>query len=307
MRRMMVAAMIAFTATMSLARPASAGSMTYVSLGDSVAFGETTFQNNPSAGNRGYAKMYNEYLGSQNGGVNPKLVNLAIDGETSNSFSTASGRVPPVAGITDQMLAGYNTHYTNTPNESQNIKFFQVIGNQLAQGNTISNITVSLGGNDLFALASAPGFQGSTPASQQMQLTAALGTFASNYTSLLGEIKALVPNAKVSLLGEYNPFPATPNSPYAPFAAPAIQALNAVIKGLAQQSGATYVDTYTPFVGKESALTYITAIPGDVHPNAAGYAAITGQLEAVPEPSTLAILGLGLAAIAVKARRRRTV
>ena len=264
MRRMMVAA-LAVTATMSLARPASAGSMTYISLGDSVAFGETTFQNNPSAGDRGYAKFYDQYLASQNGGTAPKLINLAIDGETSTSFTSASGQVPPTSGISDQMLATWNTHYANTPTESQNIKFLQAVGNQLAQGNTISNITVSLGANDLFTLANSPGFLTLSPAAQQQQLAAALGTFATNYTNLLGEIHALVPDAKVSLLGEYNPFPATPNSPYAPFAAPAIQALNAVIKNLAAQSGSSYVDTYTPFVGNESTLTYITKIPGDVH------------------------------------------
>ena len=302
MRRMLVAALF-LTAPTCLTRPASAGQMTYLSLGDSIAFGETDFQHNPSAGDRGYVKLYDQYLAGQNGGVAPKVVNLAIDGETSSSFMSTSGRVPPASGISDAMLASYNTHYGNTA-ISQNTKLIQTIGNQMAQGNTVSNVTISLGANDLFTMAGTPGFLTASPADQQAMLAATLGKFATNYANILAEVKALVPNAHVSLLGEYNPFPATPSNPLNAVAAPAIQGLNATIKGLAKAFGADYVDTYSAFVGREADLTHMVDIPGDVHPNAKGYAAIATQVEAVPEPSSLAVLGLGGVSLALGARRR---
>ena len=40
---------------------------------------------NPSDGNRGFVSGYAGYLASQNGGVAPNVVNLAIDGETIRS------------------------------------------------------------------------------------------------------------------------------------------------------------------------------------------------------------------------------
>ncbi len=304
MRGTIVAALL-MVSPLSFASSASAGAMTYLSLGDSLAFGETDFQHNPSAGDRGFVKAYDQFLAGQNGGIAPRIVNLAIDGDTSSSFLSGSGRVPPASGISDANLASYNSRYAANPNVSQNLKMVQAIINQWSQGNTIGHVTISLGSNDLFALAGQPGFLTSSPAVQQAGLAQALSTFSTNYGNLLGEVKGLLPNASVTLLGTYNPFAATPNSPYAAFGAPAIQALNATIQGLAKQNGANYADTYTPFVGHESQYTYITTIPGNVHPNAAGYAAIASAVEAVPEPSTLAALGFGIAALAVRARRRR--
>ena len=47
-------------------------------------------------------------LAAQNGGVRPNVVNLAIDCETSTSFFSGAGRVPPVTGRTDAILASEN-------------------------------------------------------------------------------------------------------------------------------------------------------------------------------------------------------
>ena len=121
---------------------------------------------------------------------------------------------------------------------------------------------------------------------------------------MLAQVHALLPNAKVLALGEYNPFPGQPGNPLNAIAGPAIQGLNATIQGVAKSWGAQYVDTASAFVGHEADYTYITQ-GGNVHPNAAGYAAIATQAEAVPEPSTLAVMGLGSLALAVTARRRR--
>src|SRR4051812_24396015 len=61
MRRTILAALItSSTLASALAgpRPAAAAMVTYLSLGDSVAFGETDFTGNPSFGDRGYDRPY---------------------------------------------------------------------------------------------------------------------------------------------------------------------------------------------------------------------------------------------------------
>ena len=100
-----------------LAQDARAGGIqTYLSLGDSIGFGETVFMNNPacgsysdpSNGDRGFVAMYANSLASRYG-YRPNVINLAVDGETSSTFTTGVGRVPPGAGFTDASLAELNT------------------------------------------------------------------------------------------------------------------------------------------------------------------------------------------------------
>lgn len=300
-----IATLFGLVVGLSLSLNAHAGSMTYLSIGDSIAFGETTFANNPSNGDRGFVADFASNLAAQNGGIRTLVVNTAIDGETSTSFFTGSGRILSIPGTTDQTVAAWNTNYATNPAISQNILMQESILGARASGNPVGVVTISLGANDLFTLASSPSFLSASPASQQAMLMQTLSNIAGNYATVLGEIHALAPAAKVFTLGEYNPFPGEPGNPLAGIAGPAIQGLNATIQALAAKFGTQYVDTFTPFVGHESAYTYIAAIPGDVHPNALGYSVIAGRIEATPEPSTLAVIRLGFAGLAVAARRRR--
>ncbi len=185
----------------------------------------------------------------------------------------------------------------------------QTIAAQQAAGNTIPYVTVSLGANDLYGLVSNPSFFTFTAAQQQAQVLAVLGTVQSNYTNLLFELKSLLPNAQIVLVGYYNPFAALTGTPVAAVAPLAVQGLNSVIAGEAAAFvGVSYIDTYSAFLGKEAADTYITTLAfgsPNIHPTAAGYQIIEQQLSVVPEPGSFCLMGLGIVALTAGALRRR--
>jgi lysophospholipase L1-like esterase len=307
MRRGLILAAVMFLAIAS--GTSVQGGQTYLSLGDSLAFGETVFSTDPaygpyadpSNGDRGFVSMYANFLG-QATGVRPTVINLGVDGETTSSFSSGAGRVPPGPGFTDNALAELNTHYTGATPPTQASLLASTISSQSSAGNTITNVTISLGSNDLFALAL------SDP-NAATDLPAALALFRANYESLLTSIRASLPNANISLLGSYDPFTATPSSPFATLAAVAIPLLNSEIQIVAGEFNAHYVDLFnTPLTTDASHYTLILN-QGDVHPFFdKGYSVIATQLESVPEPSSIVTLGLGLIASAfgvTRSRRRK--
>ena len=67
-----IAALALMVTALGPGRSGMAGSMqTSLALGDSMAFGETDFTQNPSNGDRGYVSGYANWLGTQGGGVRP--------------------------------------------------------------------------------------------------------------------------------------------------------------------------------------------------------------------------------------------
>jgi len=312
MRRTTFAALV-LVATMNPSQPAAAASVD-IALGDSITFGETNLQYIPSFGDRGYVSLYADYLAGLNGGIRPNVINLAIDGETSGSFTSGVGRVPPVVGRTDAVLAAENLNYNPNALVPQNTLFLSTVASQQSAGNTIDTVSISLGFNDLIALASSP-----NTANQLLAPT--LATYRNNYSALLAEVRQSLPNAHLLLLNYYNPFPADPTNPAAPIAAAGGPLLNNTIRDLAAEYGGFYVDTFTPFVGREAQLTFqddmpagATVLPpfggtlplGNVHPNAVGYQVIAAQAKAVPEPSSWASsLGVGVALVLGSSWQRR--
>jgi len=292
---------------------ASADSV-YLGLGDSITFGETDLSYVPSSGNRGYVADFAKTLASQNGGKAPLVANLAIDGETAASFMSGAGRTTPVMGRTDAQLAAENLNYANSPAAPQANMLQSLVASESAAGNTINNISISLGFNELAALANLP-------ASQALAaLPGTLATYQANYTKVLTEIRSLEPGANLYLLGYYNPFPANPTNPAAPIFAQGGPELNSIIQMLATEFNASYVNTNAAFLGNESALTYISQYPagatspgadpgiepiGNVHPNSAGYQVIANQITATPEPSSLGLIGFALVGFGAVRRMSR--
>ncbi len=178
-------------------------------------------------------------------------------------------------------------------------------------------MTITLGFNELAALASLP------PAQALAAIPATLAAYQTNYTAVLNEVRGLLPDAHLSLLGYFNPFPSDPTSPAAPIFNAGGAELNAIIAQLASEYGAAYVDNFTPFLGHEAQYTYLALQPagssvpdpyggvlpiGNVHPNDLGYSVIAADVAAasLPEPASWMVLGLGLGAIGLVHRSRRS-
>ena len=289
-------ALLIIIATATVARRAEAASLsTYISLGDSIAYGSGTIQDGApgSSVGQGFVGQFAASLGQANGGAVPNVFNLAVPNETLGTFST--GNLGNAA----------NTNYS-TPDGTQSNMFLHDIASELAAGHQVGTVTVSLGMADMSNILNAPGFASLSLADQATKVQAGLSQIQTQYTALLAEIRNVLPNAQVDLIGAYNPYHATPNDPLAPIAEPAFLGLNKVFKGEAGMFGATYVDTYTAFLGHEGTYTNILGGQGNINPTPLGYSAIAAQLaQATPEPSTLFLAGFGMAGLAARAWRRR--
>jgi lysophospholipase L1-like esterase len=276
---------------MACPRGAHAGSVTYLALGDSLAFGvgANDTATDISNGDRGYTGPYATILGTVQGGVRPNLIDLGVSGETTTSFFQGGG------GINDPSSPLRNVNYSNPP-QTQNALMLSEIASEKAAGHTISTVTIQLGANDLYQVVGTPGFFNLPTSQQQALFLQALNTIQTNDNTLLTELTTLLPSAKLALMGYYDPyapFRADPTNPQlyaiAQASQVAIPLLNQLIAGEAAHFGAIYVDEYSAIAGNELAYTYIAT--GNSHPNLAGYAAITSQLAlaTVPEPGSFGL------------------
>ncbi len=247
-----------------------AGVMTYLALGDSVAFGETDFTQNPSNGDRGYVADYANYLASRTAGPARPSSTSAIDGETTSSFLTGTGRVISIPGMTDQQLAAWNTNYTN-PATSQNTMMHQAIASAKSAGQHVGVVTISLGANDLFKLAADPTFLSAPPADPAGDARLDPDPDRQHLRGAPGRDPC--PGAQRQGLrhGRVQPVPRQPEQPaqrHRRAGDPGAQRHHPSC--VAGKWGATYVDTYTPFVGHEAAVHLHVAHLGQRPPQRPG-------------------------------------
>ncbi len=284
-----------------LVAPASAGPILVV-LGDSSAFGETDGSRNPSNGDRGYVRPFADWLANNgpNAGIRPEVLNLAVNGESSTSFFSGTGR----GGADGQ---AFNTNYTGQPaGTAQSDRLHALLGSP-EQAGRVKNVVVQLGANDLNAVSAAPDFLTISDAERRGRLGAAFAQLQTEYVSILGDVKARFPDADVYMVGYHNPYNGDPSHPFYAVADPAVQGLNQLVWGLSEADGAKYVDVYGISHPNERHRTLIglwrTDPANAIHLNDAGYAAVGSALIqeaggpiATPEPGTLilvAVAGVG--------------
>lgn len=299
------AATIAITtmaAALVAAGPARAD-LVYLSLGDSIAFGydpSTPSSVAPSYGDQGYVSLFADELAGRNGGVRPTVLNLGIPGEQSTSFLDTSNFV--TSGPTRAWPLNLNYGDGTT---SQRSLMLSSIADLHAAGHEVGVVTLIFGGNDLFALTNSADFQLATPAEQVAMVGQTITTALTNYATVLTDLLSVAPRAEVFLPGYYNPFPSAIAPAEHAFYDLVLGFFNPGLQGVAAQFGATYVDLYSAFDGRELALTNIAT--GDVHPNQAGYALIAASLGAasVPEPASIVSMALGLGGLGAAWLSRR--
>jgi lysophospholipase L1-like esterase len=191
---------------------------------------------------------------------------------------------------------------------SQDALLLNTLADEAAGGRTITDVSFAIGSNDVTAfIALHPDFL-TLPSDQQQQLVSAFfDVLGNNYVSVLSQLRAALPDARILLLNYYNAYGGFP--PDDPFNIANMifdQGQTSLINDLAGPFHASVVDINTPFRGHETELTFIAS--GGVHPNAQGYAVIEQQmaLVAAPEPSSFALFGaiLGVLAIVLQQRRR---
>ena len=290
-------------------RPAAAQPV-YIALGDSVAYGYTDTLN-MSNGDQGYVAPFAGFLSNTfYGGAPIKVDNLAISGETAAEFAGPTPNNSAVAANTNYSTPLVGPNGPATP-EAQ--AFFNAVAYEKAQGNTIADVSLSIGADDGFAA-----FASGQPITNS-SIDALVNGVGIEENSFLQAFRAALPNTQLLLLNYYNPFPtyAVPMTPD--------QATSNYLSGLSARAGtdyttvqqnlaATFGGKFVDISGLPTSDTYLLAqdplapFPTGVHPNAAGYQYIAGQLDqaAVPEANPWALLTLGLPVlgIAVAVRRR---
>ncbi len=254
-RRPFVSLVLALAAAITFAQ-----NKTYIALGDSVAWG---YQPNDTArgpGDKGYVKIFADFLGTIQGGVRPKLINLGIPGESTASFYDTS-----------EVGALLNSNYPILFRQSQVNTFHAKMASERSAGRVVTHVTFALGANDLLNLETSSFF--ALPFEQQVaQVDSTLDAAAVRLNNALVVIRQECPQAVIKIPGYYNPYGAYPDSQENRIGQYAIPKLNRILQVLAKRFHAAFAPVYRPFVGNELALTWIGE--NDVHPRDPGYAII---------------------------------
>lgn len=249
---------------------ASGSRPTYLALGDSLAFGysqakfNSLFPNeNPAAYDTGYVDDFGKALGLFQPGV--QIVNDGCPGETTDSF---------IKGPCQYQLAFPLHHpYSGGKASSQLSDALNYLG---GHPGTVSPITLDIGAND--ALGVIEGVCKLQPTCIAEQAPALFTHIATNLGSILGQLRAAAPHARIIVIGLYNPF-----GPSIAGADQLTAQLNTVMAGVAAAVGARFVDPLPVFNPQGPfeqptlcLLTNICTSLKDIHPTDLGYAVLGG-------------------------------
>jgi lysophospholipase L1-like esterase len=263
----------------------------YLALGDSLAYGyeAALFQAtpNPAVFNFGYADLFATHMGKT-------LTNYGCPGETTDSF-ISGGPAPGTCAHLPSPFPYSLLHATYSPSTNQ-----LAAAEAFLDGNPTGEITLDIGANDLLVfLQGTCGFPSSPTAG-----TCIANGFAGmeshidgNVKTILDGIRAHAPNADVTVMGLYNPYPnlLSVGGHGGDFLT---AQLNAGIHTLATQHSAHFVDPLPVFnpsgaaggseAGDIPVICSLTLqCPGgvpfasgaDIHPTKKGYQALASLFE----------------------------
>jgi lysophospholipase L1-like esterase len=270
-----LALVAALTALVLAPSAGAATTKTYLALGDSLAFSyqQATFNaglpNPPQASfDHGYVDDF--YLGLKLTGQANKLVNDGCPGETTTSY---------LNGPCGYQAIGFGLHhpYAGGPFSSQKS---DALGYIAAHPGEVKVISVDLGAND--ALATINGVCNRDPACIAAHAPALFASIAGNLGTVVGQLRAAAPTAKVVVLGLYNPFGTALAG-----ADTLTASLNTVLKGVVTSLGAKFANPFPLFnPGGALEATTICAFTNmctplvDIHPTDLGYAVLGGVVGA---------------------------
>jgi lysophospholipase L1-like esterase len=241
----------------------------YLSLGDSGTFGyqqakavaevSATGTIDPTTFNTGFTDDFYRMLGA----ISPhiQLVNYGCPGQTSTEFVSVSG-CPSYP---------YPLHngYSSTQLQAA-LSFLQ------AHPGQVNPISIFMGANDIQRqIKTCGGLQNLSCVASALPVI--VQTMAKNLGQIAASLRAAAPNAQILLGGLFNPYAVAD-----PTTDPLAVGINKAIAGVAQQTGATFVDSFaaingsTPAAEKQRvcALTFFCTALQDIHPSDAGYAAL---------------------------------
>ncbi|HEX4729663.1 MAG TPA: SGNH/GDSL hydrolase family protein [Solirubrobacterales bacterium] len=269
---------------------------TYLALGDSLAYGyhQAQFQEELKTKGTVNAANFNDgYVNDFGAGLkllNPKLktINDGCPGETTETMIHGSGVGPEycAGGPTGTPFPKAFLHHAYPGTQLEDAL-------AIAKEPGVGTITLDIGANDILQFLSATCGFPATFTCTQGQIEAEIGHVTANVGSILAQLRAAAPKAKIIFVSQYNPYP-TVLAPEGTGDA-TVEALNGAIKAVAATYGVSFANTARvinfsgthggPESGDIRTVCAFTAMcPGgvfnpaspsaDIHPTKLGYAAM---------------------------------
>lgn len=244
----------------------------YLALGDSLAFGyqqakfnELFPSENPAAFDTGYVDDFGHFLLKTH--RDASIVNDGCPGETTDSF---------IEGPCKYQLAFPLHHpYAGGPASSQ---LSDALAYLHANPGAVSPITLDIGAND--ALSVIEGTCKLEAACIAAHAPALFAHVAANLGAILADLRGAAPQAKIVVLGLYNPFGSTIAG-----GDELTAALNAAMRQVASSEAARFADplpVFNPPGALEQPticlLTNMCTPLTDIHPTDLGYAVLAGLI-----------------------------